>query len=237
MYRNFTYKGRRSTDFGILIKEVQTKLGGYDIETQIVPGKSGESITDTLIKNNEITYTCNFQGNRVQENFSRILNWLNGDVRYEKLQDSYIYNRFRNGYVKLVEVEKLTLTYCVFSVTFSCEPYLYHMFGANGVAFKDSVKLHNIYGTTAEPIICVKGMGTIELNINGNNMTLRNVDNKMTIDSVNKQVHSGTTLKNSFYKYNAKEQFPILINGENTITVIGGSVSSVSVIPNWRGLG
>lgn len=237
MYRSFTYNNKKSTDFNIYIKDVELSFIGLDVQTQTVAGKGAESITGINKKNNMIKYVCNFTSERIEEHFSYILNWLNSDIKYKKLKDSFLPNRFKNAYVKEIEIESLTKNYCCFIVSFSYEPYIYHIFGENEIIFNNKIKLHNIYGTIAEPIIKIYGMGNIELLINNNLMTLKNVKEEITVNTVKKQVYSKNELKNSFYNYSSDHQFPILVCGENTITVKSGNVEKIAVIPNWRTIG
>ena len=115
-----------------------------------------------------------------------------------------------------------------FYIDFKCEPY--GRFIDNDVITitkKDTI-IYN-QGIKSEPIITIYGNGNINLFINGNQVTLKEVDSYITIDSPKMRTTKDLQRQNEKKIGN----FPKLDKGENLITW-DGSVSKIEIIPNFR---
>lgn len=115
-----------------------------------------------------------------------------------------------------------------FYIDFKCEPY--GRFVDNEVITiteKESI-IYN-QGIKSEPVITIYGNGNINLFVNGNQLTLKEVDGYITVDTHKKRTTKGLERQNEKKIGN----FPKLDKGENLITW-DGSVSKIEIIPNFR---
>ncbi len=115
-----------------------------------------------------------------------------------------------------------------FLVQFEVQPFGYEVQPQNFIATNNSTIVN--YGTfESQPKITIYGKGNITLNINGQGNILKNITDKIVIDSEMQNAYNGAMLMNQ----NMTGEFPIFKVGENTISWTGNA-SKIEIEPNWR---
>ena len=223
----FSFKGKDSRDFGILISAAPEKMRAERrVEQVTIPGRNGElTVDEGTYAPYVISVEC---GTRGSENLDEILAWLDGAgelilcTEPDKVFRASIYNK--------ISVADMIYLYNSFLLQFRVQPFKYSVNAAG-----DALELTTIRnsGTVySEPLITVYGSGDVTLNINGNSYPLRNVDGNITIDSEMMEVFKGNANQNS--KYGGAE-FPRFEVGKNEISWTG-NVSKIKLQPRWRWL-
>lgn len=192
----------------------------YKLLVESIPPCAGDTLTirfayELLSRDKEVQYI-------------KLKKWLKGEGELT-LSTGPNYFRRVTG-VALKEIEK-NKTYVVCEVIFTIEEYIYLREGKEVISF--SIKNFTIYEELAgdsNPIIKVFGSGYGTLNVNGNINTLYISNGFIIIDSDKKDCYTGL---DTFANNDIDGKFPILKNGDNTISFSGG-ITKVEMIPNWR---
>ena len=155
-----------------------------------------------------------------------ICSWLTGggDVTFSNEPDK----KYRATIINQIEFSKLTQQFHNFIIQFDCQPKKYSIDNPI-ITLTTAGTVINPATATAKPIIKVLGNGTINLTINSTAITLTDVVDYVTIDSVLMDAYKDTILKNN----DMSGDFPVLVVGTNTINW-SGTVTSVEITPNWR---
>ena len=115
-----------------------------------------------------------------------------------------------------------------FAVEFEMQPFGYDIFEQT-ITKTAPFSLFNIGTFEAEPIITIFGNGNITLYVNSQSNFLKDITDKVIIDSEMKNAYNNSVSLN--YKMNG--DFPTLSLGENNISWIG-NVTKLEIQPNWR---
>ena len=115
-----------------------------------------------------------------------------------------------------------------FVVEFEVQPFGYDVFEQT-ITKTAPVSLFNIGNFESEPIITLFGNGNITLYVNNKSIYLKEITDKIIIDSEMKNAYNNSVSLN--YKMNG--DFPTLSLGENNISWIG-NVTKLEIQPNWR---
>lgn len=226
----FSFKGKDSRDFGILISAAPEKMRAERrVEQVTIPGRNGElTVDEGTYAPYVISVECSTRGS---ENLDEILAWLDGTgelilcTEPDKVFRASIYNK--------ISVADMIYLYNSFLLQFRVQPFKYSVNAAgDALELTAPTTIRNSGTVYSEPLITVYGSGDITLNINGNPYPLRNVDGNITIDSEMMEVFKGSTNQNS--KYGGAE-FPRFEVGQNEIRWTG-NVSKIKIQPRWRWL-
>ncbi|MDU4596895.1 MAG: phage tail family protein [Clostridium sporogenes] len=109
-------------------------------------------------------------------------------------------------------------------IIFNCKPFKYGVKEKILTITKNNSTICNEGTFQSEPVIKVYGSGDIKLKINEDEVTVKNVDGYVTVDSVLKDCYKDDVLKNG----DMIGEFPILKVGENVVS-FSGNVSEVEV--------
>ncbi len=234
----FMYKGRRSIDYGLIIKKKSIYKGSQrDVTFVNVPGRDGDLIIDNgRYKNTTITYELAVVNGLTPWSFAELAqilrSWLIPNTGYFKLWDTYDKQHFRyaafNGDVN-IEQELNDLG--AVSLDFNCKPHRYAVEGQNVITMESGGDLYNGEAVSSEPYIKIYGSGDITLTVNSETFVLEDVSGSIEIDSELMDVFKGSTLMNGSMM---STSFPVLQPGMNTISWTGGSVSKIEIVPRWR---
>lgn len=115
-----------------------------------------------------------------------------------------------------------------FVVEFEVQPFGYDVFEQT-ITKTAPFSLFNIGTFESEPIITIFGNGNITLYVNSQNNFLKEITDKIIIDSEMKNIYNNSISLN----YKMSGDFPTLSLGENHISWIG-DVKEVEIQPNWR---
>ena len=115
-----------------------------------------------------------------------------------------------------------------FVVEFEVQPFGYDVFEQT-ITKTAPFSLFNIGTFEAEPIITIFGNGNITLYVNSQSNFLKDITDKVIIDSEMKNAYNNSVSLN----YKMSGDFPTLSLGENNISWIG-NVTKLEIQPNWR---
>lgn len=237
MRYTFNFNNKNNEDLKIkIVKRTDYSPTDKNVTLINIPSLSGALVYDEgTYKEKITTVECNFLDRaNMNDKIREIENWLNVIKNY-----TLSFSDDPNFIFKILKVEHDDIKRSVkckgsFSIKFTREPFYY---------FKDEMvdlPIGNNYvliapdlAVESEPIIKLTGAGAVTLTINNKNIHLTNLNGTIHIDSVLKEAYSDT-----FENLNNKMQgeFPVLAQGNNHISWTG-TVTKVTIAPNWRCLG
>lgn len=148
-----------------------------------------------------------------------------GEVIFSNMSDRY-YSYSLNSEIPLAEI--IENEWYEFSVTFKCQPFGYSITNDPVSVTQKNTKLFNV-GYYSKPIITLYGSGDINLFTGDEQITLKGVEEYITINTPKLRTYKGTQRQNE----KKIGDYPILKKGENNITW-DGNVTKIEIIPNWR---
>ena len=220
------WRGKDSRDIkGLIICELppitkpnlrvrETQIDGVD--GSIIEELGYESYTKTMA----IGLTQNADIDKVIEFFTG-----EGEITFSNEADKYYKAKITEGidYARLVRFK-------VAEVKIRVQPFKYSTLEEDRLISSpqgNSMIVENLGNYISKPIITLKGEGTVEIAVNGNNLfkyTFPTDENTVVIDCQKQDAYLGTVLKNR----NMSGEFPTLEAGANTITW-DGSLQSIGV--------
>ena len=210
----------------LLIEELPPmQLPQKKVEEIEVEGMDGVlTITDNCYMNTQKSIKCKLIGG---EDIDSLALWLSNceEIIFSHKPDRYYKAKLKNQ----IDFERNILQNRGFIAVFDCQPFGY-LIDNSMITITSNNKSFNGKGTHwSEPIIKVYGSGTINLTINDNQITLKDVVEYITVDSSKKR-----TYKDLNILHNKKiGHSPRLSYGKNTISWTG-TVTKIEIIPNWR---
>lgn len=242
----FTYNGRSSLEFGLLILAgtVRFPTPERKIEWVEVPGRDGSlTIDEGAYRDVEKTISCKMQiayPKTIDEQAKELSEWLHGQVGWGPLWFSsdpdYLYQAICYA---SYEVEKELAVLGAVELPFTMRPYKYNLEGETARTVTHGDVLFNPEGREAKPMIKIPAGGVRDFRLVINNgvtsriYTLAGLPNKaVTMDCEREEIYTDSenlSLKMTSYR----GQYPTLSPGKNTIT-FGNSSDTVEIIPKWR---
>ena len=168
---NLIYGDVSANDYGIFISgEGVYNAPSRNVETVEVPGRNGSlTIDQGSYTNITIEYPA-FTFATSQAQFRRKLNAFKNaimsQVGYQRLWDDYHPDDYREAlYIEGLEVDPVQLGRAgSFTLTFNCKPQRYLTSGQEEVTVTNNTIVNNPTLYDAEPLLMVKGYGTIAFN-------------------------------------------------------------------------
>lgn len=243
----FTFNGYRSTDFELFIEHYPDQpKPAKKISKESIPGRNGDLVLDDGgYENVTVKYQCYFRGN--PERAAEIAEWLySGGANYLRLEDTYNPGYFRKA-IFSGPMDIANHFNCKGRVTleFDCLPELWLTSGEEeividvGAANSFAATIVNPTRFPSRPVIRLMGDNGTSLTVEGTGtfaaMTITDLDEYIDIDCEMENCYKGATLCNSNVIM-ATTEFPRLGPGENTITVVGQGLQTITqivVIPRW----
>ena len=183
-YKYFTYDGESSRNYDVYL----TGDGVFNaperaVEMLEIPGRNGNYALDQGKFNNiSVTYKAgivDYSESNFANKVSAVRNWLCSKVGYKRLSDDYNPNEYRMAVYKSgVNIDHVDLKTGEFEITFECKPQRWLTSGETAVTVADGGTLDNPTPFEAEPLLAIKGYGTIGFNgyeIDVANATMGNV--------------------------------------------------------------
>ena len=171
IFNTLEFDGINSLEQGVFITgESVYNAPERDVESVEIAGRSGDYLLDKgRWKNIDVTYTCGCFGEDQDEFAKKIRNFRNllaSRYGYHRLVDSYNPEEYRLGVFKNpVDVDSQSMKRAgEFDVTFNCKPQRYLMSGETEQVVTSGEKLYNPTPFDSNPLLAVKGYGTIEFN-------------------------------------------------------------------------
>lgn len=169
-YKTFTFDGVSSSTYGVYL----TGKGVFNaperaVEMLDIPGRNGNYALDQGRFNNlTVTYRVGMY-DTTEANFatkvSNFRNWLCSKVGYCRLEDEYNPNEYRMAvYMSGLDLEHDLLIAGEATITFECKPQRWLTSGETATAVANNGTLSNPTLFDSEPLLAVKGYGTIGFN-------------------------------------------------------------------------
>ncbi len=193
-------------------------------ETFTVPGRHGNLTTtdgafETYIKSAEFIVMDMTRVDEISAHFKGS-GWLTFSNEPDR--------RYKAGVANQIEFSHIIKTLKRFAVEFEVQPFSYDIF-SQPLIKTAPFKIFNIGTFNSEPIITIFGSGNITLKVNGQNVYLTGITDKITLDSEMQNAYRVTTSMNN----RMRGEFPVLSVGQNDITW-SGNVTKLEIQPNWR---
>jgi phage-related protein len=203
-----------------------------DVETEPVAGRNGDLLfySGTYL-NRSASANCFALKENVLSIIGSINKFLIANKGYQKLSTSddsehYWMARVVNG----ASISQRMRTLNPFSIEFDCKPQRFLLTGEESIEFTEDGTIINRYGFPAAPIIRVNGSGSGVLNIGSFRVNILNLDEKgIVLDSDTMNAYNNDGNKNMSIN---TDEFPLLVDGENSVSFTGG-IDSVEIVPRW----
>lgn len=230
MYKYFCYfNGHRCTDFDIsVVTRPNIPSPQMQYEEIEIEGR-GKLYRERYLDDITIEVEFNFisEKGKWNDSFRKAKAWIN-NIEDNKLKFSddlgYFY---KVNKAEITSSERVLRRIGRFTVTFTCEPYMYLEDGTRVIELP--TLLYNFYEKT-QPIYIVEGEGFFSMQINGKAIKA-NVGQNLTIDTkLGLCYREDGTMQNTALIGSYEDMY--LQNGENTFSCTSGF--KVSIIPNWR---
>lgn len=199
-----------------LIKKDLTTLNNGKILTTI-GGRDPLEVNLTFIKKDLSDYE-----------YKLISNWIN-DIQDNRLMtDEEEYTCYIVKNIECTLFQKVYENCYRIALKFICEPYLRYVI-EDDFLITSSTSIMNYENNVAYPYIKIVGNGDIDLIVNGNISSYKNVSGYIELDCELQECYKNNTLKNSLMN----GDFPQLEKGLNTISY-NGNITEILIKPRWR---
>lgn len=170
-YKTFTFDGQNSGTYGAYITgSAVYNAPKRDVEMIKIPGRNGAFVQDNgRFENIEVTYPAGIYADS-QEDFAKALsdlrNMLTSRKGYCRLTDEYNPDEYRMAvYKNGLDVDPVAFQRAgEFTITFDCKPQRWLTSGETATAVANNGTVTNPTLFDSEPLLAIKGYGTIEFN-------------------------------------------------------------------------
>lgn len=231
----FSYNGKRSyDDMGLVITETPAfSSPERDITFTSVSGRNGDIVTDNKrFMNIEASYKVAAASDIFDpaQTARKIKHWLQGEVGYFVLSDTYDPNYFRYAcYTGKLDIENKLRLLGKATLKFNCKPFRYRIDGQQEICIAEPGQVYNPEDLESTPYIKIVGSGDITLSINNASFAFRGVDEYIEVDSEMQMAYKGTELQNDKTAFLTP---PALAPGQNNISFVG-EVNEIIIVPRW----
>lgn len=244
---HFTYGGINSLSMGLVVDYKENVYGAPRpvVETAYIPGRgtviyetNADPLDNAECEDFSLRFTCHVlpdEEHDLPTLARKIYAWLYAKTAFKRLEDSYDPDYFREAYVKdAASVEDIAAALLgKVKITFTARAYKYALGGELKKTFTaPGGTLYNAEAFTARPLVTVYGSGDVTLYFNDRAISIKEIEDSLTIDSFDMIAYKEDTLFNS--KLNS-QYFPRLVPGKNTISW-AGNVQRVEIVPRWCSL-
>jgi len=217
----FTFAGRSSKEFGILVDDASDTWASpeHDFEMISVPGRDGDLYIDNKRdKNVEITYKCAI-GVDFRTNMDEFRTFVASNTGYKVLKDSTHPGEFRLAVISAIQPRVIRNGRAgEFDIKFTCKPQRYLDDGdiwtryapaAQGNAFSFYIENPTLF--ESKPLIRVYGTGTLKID-GYTAVTIADCTSYIDIDSEIEECYEGATNRNGDITLQSNS-FPMLHPG------------------------
>lgn len=224
--RRFYFNEKYNDNLNLhVISEIEIPYTNEDIEEVFVEGKSGSyTIKKGTYKNKKITIPLQLVTSHYNfwRDYERVLEWLE-NIKDNKLILDNRDKAYRVKYINAKDFIRDLRAGATSNLEFICEPFLTEI-EETKIDLTNETNFYYKGTKEGEPKFLIEGTGNIQLIVNGEVVTFRDVkypivfDTKFTIGTSN-----GANIE-------FEGQFPLLIKGVNTIEVVG-NVTKLTMDP------
>lgn len=229
----FTYAGKRSIDFGVLI----SGSGRYNtpernVQKTEVPGKNGDLTYDLgNFKNQVIPYPAYIK-NDMPDRIKEFANYMASLTGYQRLEDTY----YPNEYLMARCITNIDVTpegyknrSGGFTISFDCKPQHFLKSGDEPVTFTSNSRILNRTLQEAKPLLRIYGTGAGTVGIGSETITISSISTYVDIDCEIMDAFKGSTNCNGNVEFTDDI---VLKPGENGVAMTG-NISRVDITPRW----
>lgn len=228
------WAGKSSQDFGIVVENPPAiKRPARKFTKYTVPGRNGDIVEQQDAWDNYTqTYTIWAGGNDYGSapiTYSAISSWLLSPKGYQRLEDNFEPDIFREAYfVGPMEADNLLTKVGRCELSFVCKPQRFLKIGEKTTRYNLASELYNPTQFEAKPLIKVTGSGDGTVTLNGVTMTITGMTDYLYIDCETMNVYRQESENmNSL----VSGSFPTISPGKNTLTFTG--ITQVEITPNY----
>lgn len=170
IFNTLTFGGVNSGDYGIYITgDAVYNAPEKNVTVISVPGRNGDIVIDKgNFKNIEVTYNAGTFGEDQADfrtRLGRFRNALKSQNGYQRLSDTYHPDQYRMAtFVEAFEVEAEPRIAGEFDLVFNSKPQRWLTSGETATTVADGGTLNNPTLFSSEPLLAIKGSGTVEFN-------------------------------------------------------------------------
>lgn len=234
----FEFKGARSSDLGVLLRDVHALSRAEERgEAVEVPGRSGELwLGEGADRPFELRRVCRAPASRLRE----IAAWLSGSgglrfsdepgAQYEARVGRRVdFKRAIPGADPLYE----------FSVSFTCQPHPLLWPQPEPLILSQPATLPGQGSAPAQPRITVSGAGEVNLMVNGATALIDDLSGSVTLDCEARTAYAEDDTGHRVFagrQVTLMSDWPTLLPAGEAVNRISwtGNVASVTVEPRWR---
>lgn len=229
------WAGKSSQDFGIVVENPPAiKRPARKFTKYTVPGRNGDIVEQQDAWDNYTqTYTIwagGYDYGSAPITYSAISSWLLSPKGYQRLEDNFEPDIFREAYfVGPMEADNLLTKVGRCELSFVCKPQRFLKIGEKTTIYSSaSSELYNPTQFDAKPLIKVTGSGSGTVTLNGVTMTITGMTDYLYIDCETQNVYRlESENKNSL----VSGSFPTIGPGKNTLVLTG--VTNVAITPRY----
>ena len=227
----FVYDGVDSRDLGIRLQAPITIDGtSPNVETVVVAGRNGDLHQwDGSYSNRGATAKCYILADQVGAYLRQMQIWSLLEPGYHRLKtpeepDCYMMAMVSSG--GETDIRKNVLA--PFELKFDCMPQKFLKSGEIPITLTAKGTVYNDY-FPALPLVTVYGSGAGTLTIGGTTVTLKSINQWITLDCETSEAYKNADNKNATI---TAAKYPVIEHGSNTVAWTGG-VTKVEIIPRW----
>lgn len=233
---SFNFAGKSSyDDYGILISQrPNLPSPKRRVNTINIPGRDSNLRFDEKTYDDiTLTVECSVKDREnIANKIDDIKAWLfeagEGDLIFSFQPDK----KYIAQVVNSIDFKQVYKYFSEFPIIFNCRPFKYAVENNIVNIIETGTTINNPGTIESEPVISIYGSGDIVFKINGQQISLKGVSEKIIVDSVIQDCYddAGNNLNG-----NMSGEFLKMKPGENIIEWSGG-VTKVELLPNWRWL-
>ena len=233
---SFNFGGRNSyDDFGILIaKRPDLPSPKRRVNMINIPGRNSNLRFDEKTYDDiTLTVECSVKGTQnLADKIDDIAVWLfeagESDLTFSFQPDK----KYIAQVINAIDFKQVYRYFSEFPIIFNCRPFKYAVENDMMNIISSGTAVINPGVVESEPIISIYGSGDIVLKINGQQISFKDVTEKIIVNSVIQDCYddAGNNLNGKM-----AGEFPKLKPGENIIEW-SGDVVKAELLPNWRWL-
>ncbi|WP_196007906.1 distal tail protein Dit [Clostridium tyrobutyricum] len=233
---SFNFAGKNSfDDFGILIAQRPNIPSPKRRVNMInIPGRNSNLRFDEKTYDDiTLTVECSVKNREnIADKIDDIAVWLfeagESDLIFSFQEDK----KYIAQVVNSIDFKQVYKYFSEFPIIFNCRPFKYAVENNIVNIIETGTTINNPGTIESEPVISIYGSGDIVFKINGQQISLKGVSEKIIVDSVIQDCYddAGNNLNG-----NMSGEFLKMKSSENIIEW-SGNVTKVELLPNWRWL-
>lgn len=235
----FYIDGVDASSIGIVLqKPIEFSAPVPVVLKENVPGRNGDLVYETGAYENRTAKALCYciDTDDVEMKIRAVNKFLFSKSGYRRLETSddpyhFWLARISSG----ARLEQRLRRLAPFEIVFDCKPQRFLKNGEIETSFsvkemEEGAYIYNQTGFDARPLIKVYNSGTGTLKVGDYTVEIEDSSySPINLDCETQNAYSAYTNLNMYIK---SAEFPVLVQGENKISV-SGSISSVSIIPRW----